>query len=457
MKLKNSGHSPGFCYLQVKKYSPAFCFGPRVSSSCRVNAAFGWIRRSNSTIYTLNSAMKFTLASPRVRLPEIPSFYISNKIPKVRMPLLSLFVEPRSLAKWCFMWGFCAYLVVCMGFYFVWEQPRLDHESYVRFGADSPTYWDAAKYRTQHADNAKSLVSFEANLLGPVAIALLLQNGLIVAAFNIFLFFFAVEIACSIPGVDRYLLLFLLAINAETSPALVTLNKEIFVLFSALLLAKYITAKRRSWVLLILVLAASLLARWEQIGFILMFLFLQRRGSYLQRHPRVALASVIGLFSVVYPLIALIPHSGLRAFTQYLKGANTIAKLNVIQTHFGFPLVVIPKIIMDVMGELLRPKTYLAEFDTQGYGDIHSRFIIPLFSIALMTLLVAAYRRGKLNPARPVGMLILIGLIVTAVTPFVQPRYNYFSYVLLCLEIARKEVAPEEQEPKGLSPALAAP
>jgi hypothetical protein len=35
--------------------------------------------------------------------------------------------------------------------------------------------------------------------------------------------------------------------------------------------------------------------------------------------------------------------------------------------------------------------------------------------------------------------LIAIYLITTAVTPFVQPRYNYFVYVLLSLELSRKE------------------
>jgi hypothetical protein len=50
-----------------------------------------------------------------------------------------------------------------------------------------------------------------------------------------------------------------------------------------------------------------------------------------------------------------------------------------------------------------------------------------------------AYRRGKLNPDRPIAFLIIIYAITTAITPFVQPRYNYFAYVLLALELARNE------------------
>jgi hypothetical protein len=393
--------------------------------------------------------MKFGLAMPAATIPRVATFKIGDEAPKVRIPFLSLLIQPRSLGKWYFMWGFCFYLAFCMTCYFEIEQPRLDHESGQRFGADSPTYWEAALYRTEHADGAKSLVAFESNLLGPVTIALLLKNGVAVAVFNILLFFISVEVACSIPGVDRYMLLFLLAICAETPPALVTLNKEIFVLFSALLLAKYILSKKRSWILLFGVFASSVFARWEQVAIILLFLFLQRKRSIFRRNPKLAVISVIMGFTLIYPVIARLPGSMLGAFTQYTKGANTIVKLNAIQANFGFPLVLGPKILLDVFGELLRPLTFLSLFATQGIWDIHTMIIIPLFSIALIVLLVIGYRKGKLNPRRPLGLMILICMITTAVTPFVQPRYNYFVYVLLCLELAMKDAPDGESQGLG--------
>ena len=112
-----------------------------------------------------------------------------------------------------------------------------------------------------------------------------MRTGIAVGIFNIFLFFLAVEIACTIPGVDRYRLLFLLMICSETAPALVTLNKEIMVLFSALLLAKYIYSTKRSWLLLGAVLVFSVLTRWEQIAIIMLFLFLRRKGSIFSATP----------------------------------------------------------------------------------------------------------------------------------------------------------------------------
>ncbi len=381
--------------------------------------------------------MKANLSIPSIQLPQVPSFSISREIPKVRIPFLSLLVEPRPLNKWFFMWGFCLYLAFCFACFFLLEQPRLNHDTFIRFGADSPTYWDAVEHRSQHTQSDAGLVSFTGNMLGPVLIGLLLQSGIAVAFFNVLLFFLAVEVGCSIPGVDRYRLLFLLAICSETAPALVTLNKEIMVLVSALLFAKYILSKKRSKLLLIAVFAVSVFARWEQIAILLLYLFLRRKGSIFVRKPWLAISTVIAILTVLYPLIARLPGSGIGAFTQYAKGANTIAKLNTIQADFGFPLVVAPKIIMDVFGELLRPLTFVKEYAILGIADFHSIFIIPLFSIALITLLVKAYRRGLLNPQRPIALLIITYAIVTAVTPFVQPRYYYFIYVLLCLELSR--------------------
>ena len=140
--------------------------------------------------------------------------------------------------------------------------------------------------------------------MGPVTIGVLLKSGLAVAFFNIFLFYISVEIAATIPGVDKYMLVFLLAICSETVAALVTLNKEILVLLSAFIFAKYVYSERRSWFLLSAALVISLFARWEQIFVILLFLFLRRKGSFFSRNPKLAVLSVIGVLTVLYGLIA---------------------------------------------------------------------------------------------------------------------------------------------------------
>ena len=88
-----------------------------------------------------------------------------------------------------------------------------------------------------------------------------------------------------------------------------------------------------------------------------------------------------------------------------------------------------------MMGELLRPFTFIALFGLLGTGDIHSMIILPLFSISLLALLIAAYRKGILNPKRPLALLMIIYTIMTAITPFVQPRYLLLCLCLVCAGI----------------------
>ena len=165
-------------------------------------------------------------------------------------------------------------------------------------------------------------------------------------------------LALFLEWIDTVLLFLLAILCSETAPALVTLNKEILVLLSTMLLAKYIYSGKRSWLLLGIGSFYFSFARWEQIALILLFLFLHGKGSIFKRNPRPAIAVVIGTLTVLYALIARFRASGMAAFTQYAKRANTIVKLNTIQSILAF-LWSLPKILMDLFGELLRPLTFV--------------------------------------------------------------------------------------------------
>ncbi len=51
------------------------------------------------------STMKFTLAIPSVRVPQVPTISYATEIPRVRIPFLSLLLEPRPLKKWLLIWA----------------------------------------------------------------------------------------------------------------------------------------------------------------------------------------------------------------------------------------------------------------------------------------------------------------------------------------------------------------
>jgi hypothetical protein len=205
------------------------------------------------------------------------------------------------------------------------------------------------------------------------------------------------------------------------------------------LVAKYLLSEDRPLFYLGLGLLTSLATRWEQAALVLLVVALTRRKSFFSHRHRLALLSVVTGITIGYPLLVRLKGYYLLAFTQYADGANTIVKLNHLQAAYGFPLVVLPKILMNLLGELLRPTYYLGPFWETGFMDLHSQIVLPLFSIALVSLLLLALAKGKLAAKRPIAFLIAIYLIGTAVTPFVQPRYEYFVYVLVCLELARTD------------------
>lgn len=343
--------------------------------------------------------------------------------------------------KECLIYFFFAvYTLLSLCVFFSLVQPWINGEIMTRIGADSDRYWDVARMLTDPThEYGISLVSFNGNFLGPVIVACVLRYQILVVSFNYLLFFLALRLASSIRGVRTYIFLAFLMLNLETAVSLITLNKEIFSLISAVLVAKYLLSEEHPSFYLGLGLLVSLATRWEQAVLVLLVALLTRKNSYFARRHKLAVIYFIAGITIAYPLFVRFKGQYLLAFTQYDQGANTIVKLNHLQSSYGFPLVLAPKIAMTVLGELIRPTYYLGAFWDNGFIDLHSQIVLPLFSMALVAVLLLALAKGKLSAKRPIALMIAIYLIGTALTPFIQPRYEYFVYVLLCLELARTD------------------
>ncbi|HEV2276051.1 MAG TPA: hypothetical protein VGR96_17905 [Acidobacteriaceae bacterium] len=334
-----------------------------------------------------------------------------------------------------------AFLAACWVLFFLVVQPTVDGKADIRLGADSATYFQYADLIRGHLtdSNQTALISFGGNLLGPVAIALLLKTAFWVAVFNCFLFVIAISCASQIRGVNRWLFFALLAINAETAVSLITLNKEILALLSLVLFAKYVHSENRSWLLLGTVLLISVLARWEQALAIVAFLFFQRNSSVFSTRPKLALATVVVAITLAYPLLLRSAAVDLEGFVSQGEGGNTIAVLDRIQASYGFPLVVMPKILMNLAGRLITPSYFIGDYLSEDFSDLQNQIAIHLHEIATVCIFAVALARRKLKASMPIPFFIALYLIMTAVSPFIQPRYEYPIYVLLALELSHKE------------------
>lgn len=370
----------------------------------------------------------------------IPTLRISFAPLKKRDLLHYTLLRPIPLQACLVYFAFAIYSLLWVGIFFGLVRPWINGEIWSRIGADSDRYWATARLIFDSSHNyGESLVTFQANYLGPVLIAGLVKRQSLVVAFNYLLFFMAVRAASTIRGVTSYIFVALLMLNAETGVALITLNKEIFSLLSAVMVAKYLLSEERSLFYLSLAVAASVVTRWEQAALVLLVAFFTRKNSFFSRRHKLAIFYLVAGITVIYPLFAMFLGNYLGAFTQYIQGANTVLKLERLQEHFGFPLVLLPKIFLNLFGRLSNPTYFLNQFWDDGFVDLHSQIILPLFTMALVPTLLVARSRGKLALTRPIALQITVYLIGTAVTPFVQPRYEYFVYVLVCLELARDE------------------
>ena len=62
----------------------------------------------------------------------------------------------------------------------------------------------------------------------------------------------------------------------------------------------------------------------------------------------------------------------------------------------------------------------------------------PLGCTAFIVVLILVTTTKRMDLRRPIPFLVLVTLIVTAATPFIQPRYLYSAYILLC-DLQRSE------------------
>jgi hypothetical protein len=360
------------------------------------------------------------------------------------------------MASWLRLLPLIGFLGLCVVTFFTIEQPIETFHSNLRLGADSHTYFAFAEMLQQNGTHHVEFIGLGANFIGPVAMALVLKTPLWVMVANIAIFLFAIEMCAPVKGLSRTSLGLLLALNATTLVSLVTLNKEIFALTASLLLCRYIYSESKSKLLLGAILAIGLMARWEQSAITLMFLFFRRDGSFFRRHPYAALLLLIAIITVAYPLALNSRSVDLTAFTDQAESGNTILVLDHVQSSFGFPLVVIPKAEMSLFGDVLTPGYWLTDYLHQVFTDLANSLVIRQHCLTMLGVFLVALCKGKLKMSRPLPFFMALYLIITAANPFVQPRYEYPIYVLLCFELARREWTPGLFHTRGRLSALPA-
>jgi hypothetical protein len=374
------------------------------------------------------------------------------------LPSLSLF-RARPVTVWLVLGFLIVMGILSTGLFFETVVPVADFSFQPSIQADSDTYWQISGVKSGAFFNEHASETSDAgrlNSFGPVLQAKLFRTDIGVMLSNAALFAFTLWVVGTMPEFDRGMFTLLLLLNPMLVSAIITLNKEIFSLVGLIVFVRYMTAKRYRGLLLFLALLISLAAHWQQAVTILLLACIDSRISPFRNKPRAGIAILLLIFTVGYTALyhmAPVLIAGLLAQAQ---GGHTIWILDSIQGNFGFPLVVIPKILANVMGRFSTPWYFLHDYWTAEFWNWYDQIFIQFQEFLTTLLLFGLFFTGKLKLRNAPVYLLAAYLILTAVNPMVQPRYEYPAYVLLCLEASRyfrfddrREAARTEHLPDG--------
>ncbi len=357
--------------------------------------------------------------------------------------------RPRTPTFWLLTFCCLIYFAFCWAIFTVTVEPQYGSLKPPSIEADSSNYFGMAGLGGDDTLNEGSLVAFGGSSLGPVTTALIFRTRFGVACFNCALFLLTVWWAGRIPGVRREVFALLMAIEPQTLPTLMTLNKEIFAIAGLISFAAYLypLGKTRSgraskWFLLATFIL-SMFARWEQVLVIGWYLAVESRWSPVRKKPGKGIVALLIFCSLSWAAAVHVVHINLAGFIEQAQG-GLISRLYAIQADGGYFLVALPKILMNIAGRWTNPTYFLGDYwETDFEGVWQNAYIGILSSLVMLVILGITILRDRFRFGRPLIYFTAIYFICTALNPFIQHRYIYPAYALIVLELARRNESLE--------------
>jgi hypothetical protein len=335
-----------------------------------------------------------------------------------------------------------AYTIVAIALFYFYVDPSLQGISHWRWGADTALYMDIAK--GTFAGEELPAFSINSNTFGPVFISSLFGNNtFLIAVFNYGLFLGACFLLFKTKNIDKAKLFILLSLSPMLLVSIVTLSKEIIAFFTISLLV-YFQGKKIDIYKLLLIIAIATLVRWQMIAVLLMFVILR---TYVPNNVKARSISIILLLiiiSLIYPSISktiqLDEALSVDSYTnQSESNSGLIYVLNSLQNNYMLFLSFIPKSIMNLIANPMK----LMDTQSQSYDwnhvDAYNDLVVPAQGFITMIALVLAIKNSGISIARENQYFIAIYCIVFSISPFIQTRYFFPIYPILCLEASLRK------------------
>jgi hypothetical protein len=332
------------------------------------------------------------------------------------------------------------YTVVVFSFFGLFAEPYLDGSSGLRWAADSEFYLNVAKYGADYVDiEGTGLI----NTIGPVIISRLVGNSnLLITVFNYGLFLCSFMLMASIKNVDQAKMLVLMLANPMMLVSITTLSKEIIGFFVMSLVVNFLYKKTDQKMFLVFAIL-SMLVRWQMLFVIILFDLFKK--IFVNKHWMMSrVSSVVILVAVISLSYPSLRNLGLAEGAEaWAKTDNTnfgtIAILNELQNNYLFFLSFIPKTLMNLV--IIDPavSSRITEgANSHGYIDVYNSWIVPLNTIMMIVAMFLSLKNSKFSLERDTYYLFIIYCIIFSLSPFIQPRYFFPLYAILCLESSRK-------------------
>jgi hypothetical protein len=325
------------------------------------------------------------------------------------------------------------YLLLAAVSFFTFVEPALNGANGWHFNSDTQVYMNVADSMRDQGTGAAivALMSLARNLILPGLVALMLRTPANIAVFNLLVFIAAlVLLARTFSHFKWHVFLPIVLASPNTYEALLTLNKEIFVFLSAVVLARWF--KTRSAVLMVFLILLSVVLRWEQALVIICFWMLVG----LKVAPkRAAVAMIIGI-SLAYPFaMASVDVGG--DITQSSSSAF-FAEINLLQSYGLYFALLVPKLIITLLSQIVR--FWVPFIDTIRLHDLTTGLFVLFEQICMCVVVIVSCFKKLWVKENPVIYFVLVYAVIFLAAPENSPRYLYMIFVLMAVVLSSPEL-----------------
>jgi hypothetical protein len=325
------------------------------------------------------------------------------------------------------------YLVLGSISFVTFVEPSLNGTNGWRAYGDSDVYMDEANaMRDSGIENEVMVgISLSQNFIVPATVGALLQTWTRVAICNIVIFIFSlVVLARTFAHIKWYVFLPIILASTYTYQALFTLNKEIFVFFSAIIMARWFMT--RSPRLIIMLILFSMALRWEQAFIILFYLLIQWLRIPLKR----AMILLIVGISVAIPFA--MASVGLQTDVTKESSSALFANINLIESYGLYFVILTPKIAITLLSGVVQ--FWKPFVDPARLHDLNNGLFVIIDQICLCSVVIVTWRKRLWLKENPVIYFVLIYVLIDFAAPVNAARYLYLIYVLMATVLSSHEL-----------------